>query len=548
MLCSFFLTVSLQSNAQNKQDTNTQDTNTRKKKNANGRKKKNADLTQYILTPPAPKTPRINGAKVFGARPGSIFTYTIPATGTRPMTFSAEGLPKGLRLDASTGKISGKVKKMGKYPVKLKASNEFGSTERNFRIMIGDRIALTPPMGWSSGNCRGNDVDQEKVLDVAQAMIDKDLINHGWTYVNIGDSWQSERGEKYNAIQSNDKFPDMKELADQIHAMGLKIGIYSTPWTGSYSGHIGSYSDNEDGSYDWITEEQIDEHHRFTLGNPNKDCQLHYHHGKYSFVKNDVQQWYDWGIDYLKYDWNPNDLYHVKEMYDALRAKDRDIVYSLSNSAPYGDAALLVKFYNTLKTPGDIRDNWKSMSELGFKQTKWATFNGPGSWIDPDMLAVGNIGWREAPRPTKLTPDEQFTQVSLWALLAAPLIIGCDMSQLDDFTLSLLTNDEVIDIDQDPWGYMAMPIIEKKGIAIYAKNLEDGSMAVGLFNKSNAIQEIGFTMKELGLRGKQTIRDLWRQQDLGKYDKDFKTSVNPHGVVLVKIYPGNSKGQATDGR
>ncbi|GHT81450.1 hypothetical protein FACS189467_5530 [Bacteroidia bacterium] len=215
MLCSFFLTVSLQSNAQNKQDTNTQDTNTRKKKNANGRKKKNADLTQYILTPPAPKTPRINGAKVFGARPGSIFTYTIPATGTRPMTFSAEGLPKGLRLDASTGKISGKVKKMGKYPVKLKASNEFGSTERNFRIMIGDRIALTPPMGWSSGNCRGNDVDQEKVLDVAQAMIDKDLINHGWTYVNIGDSWQSERGEKYNAIQSNDKFPDMKELADQ---------------------------------------------------------------------------------------------------------------------------------------------------------------------------------------------------------------------------------------------------------------------------------------------------------------------------------------------
>jgi alpha-galactosidase len=496
-------------------------------------------LKKYILTPPTPETPRINGAKIFGARPGAIFLFTIPATGKRPMTFSAEGLPKGLRLDAATGRISGKVKKTGEYPVKLKATNSLGSAERNFKIVIGDKIALTPPMGWNSWNCWGNTVDQEKVLGVAQIMIDKDLINHGWTYVNVDDSWQSVRGGKYNGIQTNDKFPDMKGLADKIHDMGLKFGIYSCPWIGTYTGYIGSYSENADGSYDWIKDGQIDEHHRFTLGEPLKDRQLHYHHGKYSFVKNDVQQWYDWGIDYLKYDWKPNDVYHVKEMLDALRSLDRDIVYALSNSAPYGDAPCWAKLSNCLRTTGDIRDNWKSVSELGFTQTKWAPFNGPGHWIDPDMLVVGHVGWRETPHPTNLTPDEQFTHITMWSLLSSPLLIGCDMSQLDDFTLSLLTNDEVIDVNQDPLGYMAMPIMDKGDIVVYAKCLEDGAMAVGLFNKGDVAQEADFTLKDLGLRGEQTIRDLWRQKDLLKSDKEFKTTVNAHGVVFVKVYPGN---------
>ncbi len=202
------------------------------------------DLSQYILTPPAPPTPRINGAKVFGARPGSEFLFAIPASGDRPMTFAAEGLPKGLSLDPSTGFITGRVKKPGTYLVKLTARNALGEATRELRIVIGERIALTPPMGWNSWNCWARDVTQEQVLSSARAMVESGLVNHGWTYINIDDGWQGRRGGRYNAIQTNDKFPDMKELSEQVHAMGLKLGIYSSPWIGTYAAHIGSYSDN----------------------------------------------------------------------------------------------------------------------------------------------------------------------------------------------------------------------------------------------------------------------------------------------------------------
>ena len=196
------------------------------------------DRSAYILTPePAPE-PRINGARVFGARPGSDFIFAIAATGDRPMTFSAEGLPKGLALDPRTGRITGCVKKAGEYTVKLRAENGLGSCERGLRIVIGDKIALTPPLGWNSWNCWARDVTQEQVLSSARAMVEKGLDRHGWTYINIDDGWQGRRGGKYNAIQPNTKFPDMKALADEIHGMGLKIGIYSSPWVGTYAAHI----------------------------------------------------------------------------------------------------------------------------------------------------------------------------------------------------------------------------------------------------------------------------------------------------------------------
>ncbi len=162
------------------------------------------DLSQYILTPPAPPTPRINGAKVFGARPGSEFLFAIPASGDRPMTFAAEGLPKGLSLDPSTGFITGRVKKPGTYLVKLTARNALGEATRELRIVIGERIALTPPMGWNSWNCWARDVTQEQVLSSARAMVESGLVNHGWTYINIDDGWQGRRGGRYNAIQTND--------------------------------------------------------------------------------------------------------------------------------------------------------------------------------------------------------------------------------------------------------------------------------------------------------------------------------------------------------
>ena len=181
------------------------------------------------------------------------------------MTFEATGLPKGLKLDKQTGHITGQVKRAGTYQVKLYATNSLGKAERDLRIEIGNTIALTPPMGWNSWNCWGRSVSQEKVMSSARAMVEKGLVNYGWTYINIDDGWQGIRGGKHNAIQPNDKFPAMQQLADSLHAWGLKLGIYSGPWVGTYAGHVGSYSDNPDGTYDWIKEGKHDENYRYFL-------------------------------------------------------------------------------------------------------------------------------------------------------------------------------------------------------------------------------------------------------------------------------------------
>lgn len=504
-------------------------------------------LKKYILTPKIPNTPRINGAKVFGVRPGSQFLYTIPVTGKRPMTFAVENLPKGLNVDTRTGQITGTVQKAGEYVITFIAKNVLGEAKRPFRIIVGDKIALTPPMGWNSWNCWGNAVSQEKVLSSAKAMVEKGLINHGWQYVNIDDGWQGLRGGKYKAVMTNSKFPDMKGLADKIHSMGLKIGIYSGPWVGTYAGHLGSYSDNADGTYDWV-DKYANEHYRYVDSTKQTKQGVNYHHGKYSFVKNDVQQWIDWGMDYLKYDWNPNDVYHVKEMHDALRVHNRDVIYSLSNSAPWGDAVQWEKMANCWRTTGDIKDTWESMSRLGFGQIKWVPYTGPGHWIDPDMLVVGMVGWGPRLHYTHLTPDEQYTHISLWALLSSPLLIGCDMEQLDDFTLSLLTNDEVIEVNQDSMGKQGMIVSEQGSIVVYAKPLEDGSMAIGLFNQGNTKAKGTLTWKSIGIRGEQTVRDIWRQHDVAKSANEFATEIEPHGVRLIKLNPGNSRDQATDGK
>lgn len=496
------------------------------------------DYSQYILTPKESKTPRINGAKVFGARPGSQFLFNIAASGERPLTYAAKNLPQGLKLDTKTGQISGRVNKEGEYKVQLTVSNSLGTATRELRIVIGDRIALTPPMGWNSWNCWGRDVTQEQVLSSARAMAKSGLADHGWTYINIDDGWQGNRGGELNAIQSNTKFPDMKALTREVHDLGLKLGIYSTPWVGTYAAHIGSYADTPDGKYKWIEEGNINENYRYTLptGNYMEYRKELRYLSPYSFVKNDAKQWAEWEIDYLKYDWKPNDLEHIVEMYDALRATDRDIVYSLSNNAPLCDAPALVKFADCWRTTGDIRDNWDNFSKIGFSQSRWAPWSGPGHWPDADMLVVGLVGWGPKLHYTKLTPDEQYTHMTLWSIFSSPLLIGCDLARLDPFTYSLLSNDEVIEVNQDPLGVHGAPIVESDQEAVYVKQLEDGSMAVGLFNKTLEPRDITIKMNELGFYEEKTIRDLWRQQDVAKTDKKHTFTVNPHGAVLIKIY------------
>jgi alpha-galactosidase len=480
-----------------------------------------------ILTPPPPPQPRIHGPSVFGVRPGSPFLYTIPATGDQPLTFSVGDLPAGLEVDAANGRITGVLKTAGEYHVVLRARNRLGADEKPFRIRCGERICLTPPMGWNSWNCWAAAVDQEKVLRSARAMVRSGLIRHGWTYINIDDTWQGVRGGQYNGIQGNAKFPDMQRLCEEVHAMGLKIGIYSTPWVTSYAKHCGGSSDDRSGKWSKALADA-----------------KYWRHGRYSFAEEDARQWAAWGFDYLKYDWNPNDVPHVEEMARALRHCGRDIVFSLSNSAPFAQAADWARLANCWRTTGDIWDTWDTsdadwrygVSEIAFSLDRWAPYGGPGHWNDPDMLVVGYVGWGPQLHQTRLTPDEQYTHISMWCLLSAPLLIGCDMDRLDAFTLSLLSNDEVLALDQDALGRPAVRVATLGAIDIYRKDLEDGSHAVGFFNRGDREQTAMFNkLARIGVPGRQHVRDLWRQRDLPEANGSVTITVPAHGVVLLKF-------------
>jgi alpha-galactosidase len=483
--------------------------------------------TPLVLTPPPAAQPRINGPTVFGVRPGSPLLYDIPATGDRPIEFSVEGLPEGLAIDSAAGHISGTLKSAGVYKVVLRAKNARGSARKAFRIIAGEHICLTPPLGWNSWNCWAAAVDQDKVLRSARAMVESGLSQHGWTYINIDDTWQGPRGGPFNGIQANSKFPGMKRLCDEIHAMGLKAGIYSTPWITSYAKFTGGSSDERSGA--WSERQATDK------------C---WRHGKYSLAANDARQWAAWGFDYLKYDWSPNDVPHVEEMSRALRQSGRDIVYSLSNSAPFADAADWARLANCWRTTGDIWDYWDhsdndwrySVSEIAFTQDRWAPYAGPGHWNDPDMLVVGHVGWGPQLHVTKLTPDEQYTHISMWCLLSAPLLIGCDMERLDLFTLNLLTNDEVLALNQDALGKQAKRAAALGALDVFVKELEDGSKAVGFFNRGDKAQTFVFNkLSTLGIVGKQHVRDLWRQKDLPDAAGAVEVTTGPHGVGLLKF-------------
>jgi alpha-galactosidase len=222
----------------------------------------------------------------------------------------------------------------------------------------------------------------------------------------------------------------------------------------------------------------------------------------------------------------------------ALDKAPRDIVFSLcqygmGNVWEWGAQV----GGNCWRTTGDITDTWSSMAGIGFGQAGHEKFAGPGHWNDPDMLVVGYVGWSAKVRPTRLTPSEQYTHISLWCLLCSPLLIGCDMTKLDDFTLNLLTNDEVLDVSQDPLGRQAGRIAKNDDLEIWAKVLEDGSKAVGLFNRGEDQATATLKWSDLGLSGKQSVRDLWRQKDLGGFADHFQTEVSRHGVVLVKVAP-----------
>jgi alpha-galactosidase len=459
----------------------------------------------YVLTPPSPARPRINGAQVFGIRPATPFLYKIAASGQRPLQYTVSGLPAGLVLDKQTGIISGALTNKGDFRVKLTVTNKLGTTARNLTIRCGELIGLTPAMGWNSWNCWGTSVNDQKVRASAEAMAGW-LADHGWNYINIDDGWQAGRSPQ-GEILPNNKFPDMKGLCSFVHGLGLKIGIYSSPGPQTCGGFTGTYQHEVQ----------------------------------------DAKSYADWGIDYLKYDWcsygriapaTPS-LEDYKKPYTVMRAAldraNRSILFSFCQ---YGmgdvwDWGASVGG-NSWRTTGDITDSWSSMSGIGFEQGKPSPHAQPGHFNDPDMLVVGKVGWGPGLHDSRLSPDEQYTHISLWCLLSAPLLIGCDISQLDAFTLNLLNNDEVLALDQDPLGKEAVMQYKSGDLQVWVKELEDGSRAYGIFNLSDSVLKQDISLSNLRLPAGSRLRDLWRQKDLGEAAQSIKAQLPPHGVLLLK--------------
>jgi len=463
------------------------------------------------------KEPRIHGARVVGTTPGRPFVFKVPVTGEGAIKISARGLPEGLTI-SEDGIITGSVKGAGESTVTLSAKSDAGSDTRELKIVAGQhKLSLTPPMGWNSWNVWGGNVTAEHVRAAADAMISSGMAAKGFMYVNIDDTWEGPQRAADGQITTNKKFGDIKALADYVHSKGLKLGIYSSPGPKTCAGYLASYQHEDQ----------------------------------------DAKTYAAWGVDYLKYDWcsyggvakGDHSLAAYQKPYIVMRESldkaDRDIVYSLCQygmgdvwewgGQPPVDG-------NCWRTTGDIVDTWGSMSGIGFAQGPHAKYAGPGHWNDPDMLVVGQVGWGH-PHPSRLNPNEQLTHITLWSMLAAPLLVGCDMSHLDKFTTDLLTNAEVIDIDQDPLGSQAVPVAKEGSTEVWARPLWDGTFAVALFNRGAMPGKVAVKWEDLGktlaqgpgLAGKQRVRDLWKQKDLGESENGYEATVPRHGAQLLKV-------------
>jgi alpha-galactosidase len=444
------------------------------------------------------------------------------------MTFGVEHLPAGLAVDPMTGQITGRLSEPGEYKVTFTAANALGKAKRPFKIVCGDTLALTPHMGWNSWYVWEGHVTDQIMRAAADAMVSSGLINHGYQYVNIDDCWAVKPGAKdptlggeprdaRGMVNSNARFPDMKALTDYIHAKGLKAGIYTSPGLTTCAGHVGAFGREEA----------------------------------------DVQRFVEWGFDFLKYDWcsyrsqakdksGPELQKPYRLIGDILRRQDRDLVLNLCQ---YGMGQVW-KWGKEVgghswRTAGDLGGKFEGIPDALFRdgfdvyaRNELHKFGGPGGWNDPDYLLLGYLSnWKGQTVPTPLTPNEQYSHVSLWCLVAAPLIFSGDITRLDDFTLSLLTNDEVLDVDQDALGKPGHCVAIYGTREVWARDLEDGAKAVGLFNRGDASTEVIAKWADLGVEGKLTVRDLWRQKDIGRFKSEFKATVPRHGVVLIRVGP-----------
>lgn len=481
-----------------------------------------------ILTPKPPRAPRINGPAVYGCRPAHPFVYRVPTTGERPIRFTAQGLPRGLQLDAEKGVVTGTSPARGTHVVTFEARNQHGSAKRTLKIISGDTLALTPHMGWNHWYAHYNRITDKMVREAADIMVRSGMADVGYEYVNIDDCWENARPDAkrkpddlrigpYRDAQGNvipnRHFPDMRALTDYIHSHGLKAGIYTSPGPWTCGGYVGSHEHEEQ----------------------------------------DARQYAAWGFDFLKYDWcsyrqvvnNDRSLPTLKKPYqqmgDILRRLPRDMVFNLCQ---YGMGDVwewgAEVGGHSWRTAGDLGGELNRIFPVALKNAEHRAWQKPGAWNDPDYIQIGYIGearTNSEPKPCPMTATEQYAFMSLWSLMASPLIFSGDMSRLDEFTLNVLCNPEVIAIDQDPLGECAKVIRISPETFVMVKQLEDGTKAIGLCNQDEIAHDVSASWSDLGVKGKQRVRDVWRHRDIGDFDGQYRATVPRHGVVLLKLTP-----------
>ena len=361
------------------------------------------------------------------------------------------------------------------------------------------KLAATPPMGWNSWNKFGCNVSEALIREMTDALVASGMKDAGYQYIVIDDCWQVSRDASGNIVPDAKRFPSgMKALADYVHSKGLKFGVYSDAGARTCQGRPGSSG----------------------------------------YEVEDAQQYASWGVDYLKYDWCNTDGVDPKIAYptmrDALKAAGRPIVFSMcewGRSQPWTWARGVGHLW---RTTGDIADNWRSFTRLLDMQAGLEKYAGPGGWNDPDMLEVGNGG---------MTTGEYRAQFGFWCLLAAPLMAGNDLRQMNPEIREILTNPEVIAVDQDPLGVQGRRIRSGGEIEVWEKRLDGGARAVILFNRSRSAQPVAVSWQEIGLPydAEPSVRDLWAKKDLGPVKGTFSANVPSHEIVMIKVSPGPTK-------
>ncbi len=460
--------------------------------------------------------PVFHGAKITGNFPNTEFLFTVPATGERPIEFTAQNLPQGLTIESSTGIIRGMVKDKGSYTVKIFATNAKGRAGENLKIEIGDKLCLTPPMGWNSWNVFTSTLDEKLVMETADAMVSSGMRDLGYQYINMDDYWHAvSRDADGKPVANPEKFPHgIKWLSDYVHSKGLKLGIYSDAG--------------------------------------DKTCGKCF--GGFQHEEIDAKVYAEWGIDLLKYDFcfvpfkKTEALTRYKKMGDALKGSGRSIAYSLCNWGlfnpwEWGESV----GGNYWRTTPDIIDTWNgapfwygSFKSILKKQTKLDKYAGPGHWNDPDMMIVGNYGKGKATggggKYKGLSDLEYQTHMSMWCMLNAPLLSSCDLRNMNEATKNILLNPEIIAINQDEKGEQAKLILKKNSTWVYKKNLSNGSIAIAVFNPTTKEKTVILNYSELGYNERAKIMTPVTQPIVSKVEKDkMQLTIKPHEALVFKL-------------